>query len=79
MPRFFCTDINDTTAIINGEDAKHISKVLRCKLGDNIIICDTNSNDYDCTIININSDTITLNVNSKKQSQSEPTIKVRLF
>ncbi|MEG1870040.1 MAG: 16S rRNA (uracil(1498)-N(3))-methyltransferase [Oscillospiraceae bacterium] len=79
MPRFFCTEINNNTAIIDGEDAKHISKVLRCKLGDNITVCDTNANDYDCTITNINSDTITLNVNSKSQSQTEPTVKVRLF
>ncbi|MGO0807347.1 RNA methyltransferase PUA domain-containing protein, partial [Clostridioides difficile] len=38
---------------MEGEDVKHISKVLRCKLGEKLEICDKNNNEYICEIMNI--------------------------
>ena len=36
MPRFFTTDIEGGTAKITGEDAGHISRVLRMRAGEEL-------------------------------------------
>ena len=45
MPRFFTQDITETGGCITGEDAKHIAKVLRMKVGDELTVCDTKGRD----------------------------------
>lgn len=51
MPRFFMagSNIGKGAAVISGSDADHI-KVLRLKLGDELIICDGQGNDHHCRI-----------------------------
>ena len=78
MPRFFTDKIDDKIALISGDDAKHISKVLRYKLGDKLTVCDGNGNDYDCEIISIEND-ITLKILNKCHSVSEPSVKIKLY
>ena len=48
MPRFPITEnqINKNEAIITGPDYKHIVKVLRLKVGDQITLFDTTSTEY---------------------------------
>lgn len=80
MPRFFInTIINRDFFVIEGETAKHISKSLRMKIGDDIIICDGDGCDYECTITDIDSSSVTVKVNSQKITVSEPNIKVILY
>ena len=50
MPRFFTQDIDRTGGRITGDDAKHIAKVLRMKVGQALTVCDTKGYDYDCMI-----------------------------
>ena len=52
MPRFFVTkeQITPEGITIFGEDAKHISKVLRAKCGEEITVCDGAGMDYQCEI-----------------------------
>ncbi len=53
MDRFFVNkeDIKNNNVEITKDDAKHISKVLRLKVGNNIEICDKENNEYICEII----------------------------
>ncbi|MFA5659339.1 MAG: RsmE family RNA methyltransferase [Oscillospiraceae bacterium] len=78
MPRFFCKEILSDTAVISGDDAGHISRSLRMKAGDEIILCDKKGFDYFCIIKEI-SDIIACEIIKKEQSKSEPDIKVTLF
>lgn len=78
MPRFFTDNILENTAIITGDDAKHIGKVLRCKIGEKITVCDAKGFDYECEIASI-SDSVTLNILTKAENKSEPSVKVHLF
>lgn len=78
MPRFFCDNIINNKPVISGEDAKHISKVLRMRVGDVLTINDMQGFDYECEIEDI-SDIVSLNVVSKKKNQTEPTVKITLF
>ena len=79
MPRFFTQDITQTEGCITGEDAKHIAKVLRMKVGDGLTVCDTKGYDYDCMIEEIGAGEVRLKVLSVAPSQTEPSVQVHLY
>ena len=54
--------LEQNTCIIEGEDVKHISKVLRCKENDKLEVCDMDNNEYICAIKEINKDNIILDL-----------------
>ena len=79
MPRFFSTQIENNRAVISGEDAKHISKVLRMKPSDKLTLCDTYGTDYECEIISADKTHVYLNIISQKPSDTEPNVKISIF
>lgn len=79
MPRFFTQDITEAGGCITGEDAKHIAKVLRMKVGDELTVCDTKGRDYDCMIEEIGAGEVRLKVLSVAPSQSEPDVRAHLY
>ena len=79
MPRFFTENISKDGGVIREEDAKHIARVLRMKVGDALTVCDTKGSDYDCIIESISDDEVQLNVQSVSPSLSEPDVKVHLY
>lgn len=79
MPRFFTQDITQTEGCITGEDAKHIAKVLRMKVGDGLTVCDTKGYDYACMIEEIGAGEVRLKVLSVAPSQTEPSVQVHLY
>ena len=78
MPRFFTQNINGNTAFIEGDDAKHIQKSLRMKIGEQIELCDQNGFDYIGNISQI-SDCVEVSIVSKQENESEPDCEVTLF
>lgn len=78
MPRFFCEEFKNNPVIF-GEDAKHISRSLRMKIGEQLTVCDTHGTDYLCEIENLSDDAVYLKILSTKQNDSEPNLKVTLF
>ena len=78
MPRFFCTNISKDKAIIEGNDAHHISHSLRMKKGEEIIICDANGYDYKC-ITESFGDSVVCKIIEKYSSNTEPDIFVTLY
>ncbi|WP_058485394.1 16S rRNA (uracil(1498)-N(3))-methyltransferase [Defluviitalea phaphyphila] len=81
MHRFFVepTQIKNNNISIYGEDVKHISKVLRLKNNDKIIICNGQGTDYECIIKNINKEEIVTEIISSRSSSGEPKVKITLF
>lgn len=81
MPKFFTAreNISDSEIIINNEDVSHITKVLRLKCGDKIIVCDGCGYDYSAQIKNIEQKEIICEILSKEKCISEPNIEVTLF
>jgi len=79
MHRFFAKPENEDSVIIKGEDAKHISKVLRLEVGDNIIVCDGKGMDYICKIERIGKDEVQAVVNEKIQNAAEPQTRITLY
>ena len=83
MDRFFVDknniDLENGTCIIEGEDVKHISKVLRCKVGEKLEICDKDNSEYVCEITEINKNQVDLNILEKNEIKRESDLKVKLY
>lgn len=81
MPRFFCTadQIGEEQILIQGEDAQHISRVLRMKPGEAVTVSDGMGMDYDCKICEFSSDTVTLEIEKASPNESEPTVGITLY
>lgn len=81
MHKFFVTpdNINQSKAIITGDDVKHIYKVLRLKLGDEIVINDSNGNEYLGSIENISKTSVEVSIIKKILQESESPVKITLF
>lgn len=79
MPRFFVEKIAGEEIIIAGEDARHISRSLRMRTGDSLVVCDTMGVDFDCSIVSIGEREVTLRVLDSHRSKSEPDVEVTLY
>lgn len=76
MPRFFmaASNIGLGTAVITGADADHI-KVLRLKLGDELIVCDGEGNDHRCRISRFSDGEVTADILSSSPCPAEPDVR----
>lgn len=83
MDRFFVDknniDLKNKICIIEGEDVKHISKVLRCKIGEKLEVCDKDNSEYVCEITNIDKGQVDLEILEKKDIKRESDLKVKLY
>ncbi|HIS23893.1 MAG TPA: 16S rRNA (uracil(1498)-N(3))-methyltransferase [Candidatus Faeciplasma gallinarum] len=78
MPRFFISEPPDGGyAQICGDDARHIGRSLRMRIGDEITVC-CDKTDYSCKILSISDESVDLEVKSSKPSE-EPSIFLTLF
>ncbi len=85
MPRFFITaaqigttDDGKKTVMILGDDASHITRSLRMKEGDPLVVCDMAGVEYSCSVTSVG-DTVTADVLSEKKSDTEPPYRATLY
>lgn len=78
MPRFFVENIEGDRAYIMGEDARHIGRSLRMRLGDEITLC-RNGFDYISKILTISDEEVVCEVVEYHESKAEPNLKLTLF
>jgi len=81
MPKFFVDEqnIQSDLIVIDGDDVKHIKKVLRLNPGDSITVCDGKGNDYHASIKDIESNRVIAAILDVYKSGTEPPIEVTLF
>lgn len=79
MQKLFIEQTPQEQLILDGEQARHIAKSLRMKVGDMLTVTDGSGNDYGCIIEAITKDTVTLKVCYQQASDSEPTCRVTLY
>lgn len=79
MPRFFVPPFQGNTAVIRGQDAHHIARVLRMQVGDTLTLCDAHGTDYACEITELSDGEISLHVCDRVSSSTEPTTAVTLY
>lgn len=81
MHRFFISKENifKDGITIDGEDVQHISRVLRLKEGDKIVLCDQQGTDYLVAIESMSKHSIRTAIIGKEPSKGEPSIDVVLY
>ena len=80
MVRFFVTkeELSETAIVLTGENAAH-AKVLRLKLGEEVLVCDGNGREYLCEVAGIDGNAYELRVLSSQDSATEPAVNVSIF
>lgn len=78
-PRFFTENISEDSAVITGENVKHITSVLRMRRGDLAVLCDGRRNDFLAELEDAGGDCCTFKVLEKSVNEAEPDIYLRLF
>ena len=72
--------IGDEKSIsVSGDEAKHISRVMRLTVGDRVEVCDGSGMTYPAEITTVSKSEVTLSLEEGKMDESEPKTKVILF
>ena len=82
MPKFFIksNQIENEVITILGEDVKHISNVLRAKIGDSVHVCNIDdSSNYSAEIFEIQKESIKCKIVEKIESEAESKISITIF
>lgn len=79
MPRFFVAPFSGDTVTVTGDDAHHLSRVLRVRMGEKVTVCDRAGNDYTCLVESVTEKEVRCRVTDKKPTLSEPTVSVTLY
>lgn len=78
MPRFFIGEPVVGTFRLVGEDAAHIAKSLRMRLGETLILCHDGV-DYICKIVDFEKNSVLVELVSVQSCEAEPKVAVTLF
>ncbi|MBR2085659.1 MAG: 16S rRNA (uracil(1498)-N(3))-methyltransferase, partial [Oscillospiraceae bacterium] len=78
MPRFFTEHGDENEIVITGEDARHIGRSLRMRVGEALTVC-AEGIDYDCEITRITDSEVYLHPLHIAPCAAEPTVRVTLY
>ena len=73
------SDITENIATITGEEAQHISRVLRMKKGDNVTLCDGEGMFYEATLTEFSDKTVIAEISSSRKAETEPLVELTIF
>ncbi|MBP3360023.1 MAG: 16S rRNA (uracil(1498)-N(3))-methyltransferase [Clostridia bacterium] len=81
MPKFFVepSKVRDGKIIIDTEDVKHITRVLRMDTGSKLTVCDTCGFDYLAEVSSVSEKAVICTVLEKEKSDSEPKVQITLY
>ncbi len=79
MRRFFKQEITGDPVRITGQEAKHISRVLRMQEGDMLVLFDGGGIDYLCEITEVGADDVAVAVREKRESDRELPVRITLY
>lgn len=71
--------INENNAVITGEEAQHISRVLRMKKGDNVTLCDGEGCFYEAVLSDFSEKSVTAEILSSRRAETEPAVQITVF
>lgn len=80
MAWFFAdTEITTESYTLSGEDAAHIARSLRMKIGEKLTLCTPDGRRHDCEITAITRDEVTVRILSSTECEQEPTVRISLY
>lgn len=65
--------------VITGENAKHIEKSLRMKVGEELTLCTPDKTQCNCVITNIMPQQVYVDIKEKFPCENEPDVKITLY
>lgn len=79
--RFFASAANRSgeEIAIMAPDAIHISRVLRMKKGDAVVICDDQGQEHDCELVSVGKDRVVAHIVASRPYSTEPSVQVTVF
>ncbi len=78
MPRFFINEPVVDKFLVTGDDAGHITKSLRMRLGETLVLCHGGI-DYTCKIVSFEKSSVLVERISSQPCAAEPKVEVTLF
>lgn len=81
MPRFPVDEhmISDETVTVTGSDYKHIVRVLRLRVGDQITMFDSRSREYDCVIEAVGKREVRAAIKKTRTVNTDPVLNITLM
>ena len=81
MPKYFTLpeNISGDTIQLDEETSLHLSRVLRCVVGERITVGDGSDTDYECEITEITKKCVTAKILDKHLNLNEPAVKITLY
>ncbi len=79
MPRFFVDQPQGDLIAITGDDARHISRSLRMRVGEQLYVCDGCGADCLCEIVSAEEAQVLVQVLDRRPSESEPDVHITLY
>ncbi len=80
MAWFFANDtITTEYYTLTGEDAGHISRSLRMKIGESLTLCTPDGRRHECRITEITRDDVTVQIMDSTVCEQEPGVRVSLY
>ena len=73
------SDITENTAVITGEEAQHISRVLRMKKGDCVTLCDGEGMFYEAVLSDFSDKSVVAEITSSRRAETEPEVQLTIF
>ena len=77
--RYFASQIQGDTALLLGEEAAHVARVLRCKPGEELLLFDGSGSEYDAEIVEITPQQVRLAIRARRAATTEPGVAVTLY
>ena len=80
MPRFYVPNplIKDELLKIEGSEARHIRRVLRLRAGDEIVVFNGLSKEYEGTIVEVTPSSVVINIQNSSPSTRESPLEISL-
>lgn len=81
MPKFFVSksQIENQKAVITGADVNHLTRVLRAKPGDSLLLCDGEGSDYSARILSFSKEQVEAEILKVFPCPNEPQVLVTLY
>lgn len=79
MHKFFTDEIDELFAYISGDDHKHLSRVLRLREGDSVLVNNLMGTDYLGIIEHIDKHTTKIELKNKMQENNESAVIITLY
>lgn len=80
MAWFFTeNEVSADNYIITGENARHIAKSLRMKIGEALTIVTPERQQLECVITDISTDSVEVKIIERKECQNEPDVEITLY